>query len=496
MSYEVTARREIGNRRMVNTIVTQPGNRIMMRKLLVVLLLMLVTVAAVHAQDMMESPSVTVADQVILDGTVNIESAYSEGPGFIVIHADNGGSPGPVAGYAALAGGWNRNVTVPVDASMVTPVLFAMLHTDDGTVGAYEFDGQSGLDSPVAVDGAVVTPPFNVALLSAFDQLVDMNTITIANVTMSGPGWVVVHADNNGAPGPVFGQVAVPAGQSSNLVLNLPMDANLGVLWPMLHVDDGTDGEYVFVGARGIDNPVALGGQVATFPISTVPSVRVHDQIVIRGDGMMTPMMTPIVTVASVLSRGPGFIVIHTDNNGAPGPVAGYAPVASGSNQNVEVVLDQMSPTPVLHAMLHTDDGVEGTYEFDGASGLDNPVTVNDAVVMAPFNVAPSMNFSAQTEPGVIVIDRVLIDAAGWLVIHADNNGSPGPVLGYAPLRDGRNVNVRVEVDAAAAGAQVFPMLHYDTNEMGVYEFGTVEGADPPVSVNGSVIVLPLATGQ
>jgi hypothetical protein len=31
---------------------------------------------------------------------------------------------------------------------------------------------------------------------------------------------------------------------------------------------------------------------------------------------------------------------------------------------------------------------------------------------------------------------------------------------------------------------------------MGVYEFGTVEGADPPVSVNGSVIVLPLATGQ
>jgi hypothetical protein len=264
----------------------------------------------------------------------------------------------------------------------------------------------------------------------------------------------------------------------------------------MLHVDDGAEGEYEFDGASGLDNPVALGGQVATVRISTVPSVRVNDQIVIRGDGMMTPMMTPIVTVASVLSRGPGFIVIHTDDNGAPGPVAGFAPVMNGSNQNVEVVLDQMSATPVLHAMLHTDDGVEGTYEFDGASGLDNPVTVNDMVVMAPFNAAPSMNFSAQTEPGVIVIDRVLIDAAGWLVIHADNNGAPGAVLGYAPLREGRNVNVRVEVDAGAAGSQVFPMLHYDTNEMGVYEFGTIEGADLPVSVNGNVIVLPLATGQ
>jgi hypothetical protein len=294
----------------------------------------------------------------------------------------------------------------------------------------------------------------------------------------------------------VYGQVSVPAGSSSDVQVMLPADANLGVLWPMLHVDDGTAGSYEFDGQSGLDNPVVLGGQVAVKQVFTVPHVRVSDQIVIRGDGQPTPMMTPIVTVDSVLSRGPGWMVIHTDNNGAPGPIAGIAPVADGSNLNVEVVLDQNSPTPVLYAMLHTDDGEVGTYEFDGQNGLDNPVSVNGAVVTPAFNAAPSMTFAEQTEPGVIVIPSALIDAAGWMVIHSDNNGSPGPVLGTAPLRAGNNVNIRVTVDAAAAGAQVFPMLHYDTGELGVYEFGTVDGADLPVSVNGAVVVAPLATAQ
>ncbi len=469
----------------------------MLRRMLLVLLIGLLSVAAVSAQDMMDAVSVTVSDQVILDGTVTIENAFSEGPGFVVIHIDNNGAPGPVAGVAALMDGWNYNVVIPVDAAMVTPTLFAMLHTDDGAVGVYEFDGQSGLDNPVAVDGAVITPAFNVALLSAHDQLIDMNTITISNVVMSAPGWVVLHSDNNGAPGPVFGQVPVPAGQSADIAMNLPMDVNLGVLWPMLHVDDGAEGTYEFDGQSGLDNPVVLGGQVATLPIFTVPQVRVNDQIALHGDGMITTMVVPTINVASVLSRGPGFIVIHTDNNGAPGPVAGYTAVADGTNLNVEVVLTEASPTPVMYAMLHTDDGTVGTYEFDGQSGLDNPVLFMGETVLAPaFNAAPSMSFSEQTEPGVIVIDSALIDAPGWMVIHASNNGSPGQVLGFARLAPGTNINVRTDVDPLAAGAQVFPMLHYDTGELGVYEFGTVEGADPPVSVLGRVVVEALAPAQ
>jgi hypothetical protein len=35
-------------------------------------------------------------------------------------------------------------------------------------------------------------------------------------------------------------------------------------------------------------------------------------------------------------------------------------------------------------------------------------------------------------------------------------------------------------------------MLHYDTGEAGVYEFGTVEGVDGPVVFGGGPVVGPL----
>jgi plastocyanin len=35
-------------------------------------------------------------------------------------------------------------------------------------------------------------------------------------------------------------------------------------------------------------------------------------------------------------------------------------------------------------------------------------------------------------------------------------------------------------------------MLHVDTGEVGTYEFGTVEGADTPVTVDGEVLVFPI----
>ena len=462
-----------------------------------VLISLLFSATLVHAQDAAAAPDVTVSDQVILDNTVTVASAFSDGPAFIVIHTDNNGSPGPVIGMEAINPGWNYNVVIPVDPARVTPVLYAMLHADDGTEGVYEFDGQSGLDDPVTADGMMVMPAFNVALLWAHDQRVAQNAITVSNVVMSEDGWLVIRSDRGGSPGPVYGHVPVAAGSSADIQVPLPADANLAVLWPALQVDNSNAGSYEYDGQSGRDPIIVLGGQAAMAPLFTIPQVRVANQIVVRGDDQPATANTPSVIVTSVLSNGPGWMVIHNDNNGSPGPVAGIAPVRDGFNANVEVVLDRNSPTPVLYAMLHTDDGKEGAYEFDGQSGLDGPVMfMGEEMLMPAFHAAPSMVLSEQSEPGVIAIPSVLIDAAGWVVIHSDNGGSPGPVIGFAPLRAGQNVNIRIEVDPAEAGAQVFPMLHYDTGEAGVYEYGRVDGADLPVAVNGDVVMAPLATAQ
>lgn len=113
--------------------------------------------ALTFAQEM--TPSVTVADQPIVNGTVTIAEVVSSGPGWLVIHAQKDGKPGPVLGHSAVSDGVNTNVVVEIDVSGATETLYAMLHTDAGTVGTYEFPGPDG---PLSVDGKVVTPPFQV----------------------------------------------------------------------------------------------------------------------------------------------------------------------------------------------------------------------------------------------------------------------------------------------------------------------------------------------
>jgi predicted lipoprotein with Yx(FWY)xxD motif len=104
-----------------------------------------------------ETPYVKVADQTVANDTVTVAEVLSKGPGWIVIHADKNGAPGPVLGYTALKDGENTNVAVKLAAEGRTETLYAMLHTDAGTVGTYEFPGADG---PVSVDGKVVTPAF------------------------------------------------------------------------------------------------------------------------------------------------------------------------------------------------------------------------------------------------------------------------------------------------------------------------------------------------
>lgn len=441
------------------------------------------------------TPMVDVSDQVVFNGSVRINQVFSNTPAWIAIHIDADGSPGPVAGFGAVGPGLTAGVNIPVDTSMITPTLYAMLHTDDGLVGTYEFDGVSGLDNPVSVDGQVVTPPFVIAALDVADQFLDGDIVNIPAVTMAVPGWVVIHSDNDGAPGPVLGQTLVQPGTTTNVTVPLAAEGRTSVLWPMLHVDDGTAGTYEFDGSSGLDNPASAGGVVATAPLWTVPHARANDQIILYGDNSTTPQnrMASMLTAESVLCEAACFLVVHIDNDGSPGPVAGFAPVPAGRSENVQVVLGMQALTPVLWPMLHVDDGTLGTYEFDGSSGLDNPISVDGAVVTFPVNVAPSMTFSDQeASDGIIRIDSALIDAYGWMVIHSSLDGSPGPVLGYSALRPGVNTDIEIEVDPTQAGTQVFPMLHYDTNVMGVYEFGTVEGADAPVSVGGAVVVAPM----
>lgn len=470
-----------------------------MHRRLVELILLVCFLVVVPTFAQSGTPSVSVSNQTSLEGTVMVDRVYSEGQGFVVIHIDVDGAPNRVAGFAPVEAGWTYNLEIPIDATVATPVLYAMLHLDDNEVGVYEFGTVEGADAPVSVDGAVVTPAFNVDIIRGFDQFVDGDSVTIDSVTVQADGWLVIHSDANGAPGPVLGQTQVLAGTTNNVTVELQADGRTDVLWPMLHVDTGTVGEYEFGIVEGADAPVIVRGKVATTAIWTVPHVRVPNQTVILGDGQGEPNNSLVVD--SVLAEVAGFLVVHVDNGGQPGPVAGFVAVPEGLSTALTIDgLDTSVLTPVLWPMLHVDTGTVGEYEFGVVEGADGPVLVNDQVLTFPINAAPSLVLTAQDplegeSTGTVrfTVTEALIEAHGWLAIHDNTDGAPGPVLTVAELHPGSNRNIIIEVDGEGAGDLVFPMLHYDTGTIGEYEFGTVDGADLPVFVNETVIFSPQA---
>ncbi|HTP57675.1 MAG TPA: hypothetical protein VMM82_02090 [Spirochaetia bacterium] len=210
------------------------------------------------------APSVAAGDQAVKDDTVTISQVVSDGPGWIVIHKEEHGGPGAVVGYAAVKDGANSDVAVKIDSYTATPKLFAMLHTDAGKVGTYEFPGP---DIPVMLNGEMVNPSFTVTDLdprvSVKDQTVMGSSVTIAEVLSNGPGWLVIHADAKGSPGPVIGYAMVKEGLSRDLMVKINSSKATPVLYAMLHTDAGKVGTYEFPGP---DIPVMVDGNMVSPP--------------------------------------------------------------------------------------------------------------------------------------------------------------------------------------------------------------------------------------
>jgi hypothetical protein len=94
--------------------------------------------------------------------------------------------------------------------------------------------------------------------ITAYDQKYRyINSIEVNRVTSDGPGWVVVYAAENGAPGEVIGYAPVPGGTTSAVRVNIDASRATKVLYVKLHEDKGAPGVFEF---SGPDAPVVLNG--------------------------------------------------------------------------------------------------------------------------------------------------------------------------------------------------------------------------------------------
>jgi hypothetical protein len=102
----------------------------------------------------------------------------------------------------------------------------------------------------------------------------------------------------------------------------------------------------------------------------------------------------------------------------------------------------------------------------------------------------PVLSALPQAAGAVVTIDEAFMPGPGFVVIHAtDAEGRPlvPASIGAAPLAAGWSRNIAVVLSAPVQpGDRLIAMLHLDSNQPGVYEFGATSIAhDKPVMHDG-----------
>ena len=100
---------------------------------------------------------------------------------------------------------------------------------------------------------------------------------------------------------------------------------------------------------------------------------------------------------------------------------------------------------------------------------------------------------------GVVSAEKVTASENGWLVVHRTNaDMTPGPVVGYAPLREGETADVAALLtDEVAAGEMLMLMVHSEAggNKTGVFEYTLGAKEDGPIKVDDK-LVMAVITAQ
>lgn len=432
------------------------------------------------------SPTVVVTDQPLTDdGLVTIASVTVPEPAWLVIHAEHEGQVGEVLGETAVPAGTSSNVTVTIDPLLATPNLIAMLHQDAAEIGTFEFPGP---DAPWLENGEAVAGHFEVdirvarpEITMADQELLDDGRLHADSVYAINPGWLLIHADDDGAVGSLLGFTAVHAGLNENLTIPVQWREATPTLHAVLYEDRDRINQLDY--PEG-DLPVIVNGQpvLATFHVTLPPDIFVLDQPVIDGK----------IVVDRVISDGTGWLVVYYDDGGLPGLIIGSAPLADGLNEMVEVNVVESAVTDQLHLQIHDDLEPIGQFDFPGS---DNPRMYHGRLPATTTFLTDSGNYLvAEDQPLVdktVTVPLAVIDQSVWLVIRNGSEPRAGAILGHVWLPPGINRNIAVELalDPDLTYTNLIAVLHTDVEELEQFEYPN--GDDRPLEYNGRIIYAP-----
>ncbi len=120
------------------------------------------------------------------------------------------------------------------------------------------------------------------------------------------------------------------------------------------------------------------------------------------------------------------------------------------------------------------------------------------AMLLSGTTWADSMHMAVKAQDqavsgGTVTASEIMAHANGWLVVHrTDASMKPGPVIGYAPLKNGANHDVTaILTEPVKEGEMLMLMLHGENGGMktGIFEYTLGAKEDGPVKVDGKLVM-------
>lgn len=248
-------------------------------------------------------------------------------------------------------------------------------------------------EAPAATEAPTDAPTTGPATIAAQDQSGDGAAVVVDSVALPTDGFVVIHADADGGPGPILGwSDLLPAGESTDVTvaLNTPI-AETATVHPMAHVDANSNGEYEFMPPDvTIDVPATTAdGAVAMLPITYTIGTGDADQEESAG------LQLAATEFGDVIADADGWILYL------------FVPDAQGES----TCYDECEATwPVVPEVDSVGEGLD--------PALLGTTTRTDGTTQATYNDWPLYNFAGDAEPGETNGQGVndvwfVIDAAG-----------------------------------------------------------------------------------
>lgn len=324
------------------------------------------------------APAITVSDQVLeRDGQLVVDAVTAAAPGWVAIHADEAGQPGALLGLSPVPIGESSDVLVRLNWREVTRRLHAVLYADGGEAGVFK-GGAEGEDAAVIVSGQPVQASFTVQAppdVYVLNQPIVAAEVVVERAFINDPGWIVVYSNFEGFTDRLLGSAPLEAGENTQITVPIDPANSTDILHVLLHEDGGIEGEF----DNPVDDPPIRDeeGQPLffTFETDTGNYLITRNQPLGEGDTVEVPL---------VVSDLDTWVVIWSDEDGAPGEILGQTVVERGVRRNVQVDIDAGSATATLWAVLHQDNGILGEFEYPGA---DEILLREREPIQAPFGV-------------------------------------------------------------------------------------------------------------